>query len=285
MPHPLWLLLFPALLGLAFGSFLNVCIVRLPLGKSIVRPPSHCPQCKVPLSAWQNLPLLSWVLLRGRCHSCRKPIPVFYPLVEVAVAVWFILCTVQYTAGHDGTGAPAIFLALSHAILGWLLLGLAVTDARTGLLPDAFTFSGLLAAILLFASGTTLALPLDTGTDITTTTPEKVVVLRVASILIVTAALLLVRWLYRLLRKHEGMGLGDVKMTAMLTAFLGLPLTLLAFLAASIIGSLYAVTLLLRPRKDNTPRSVPFGTFLAIGGFYALIAGEATLHWYIHLMF
>jgi leader peptidase (prepilin peptidase)/N-methyltransferase len=280
---PTWLLVFPALLGLACGSFLNVCIVRLPRGGSVVRPGSRCPQCGVALRPWQNIPIVSWLLLRGRCRACGKAIPIFYPLIELAVAVWFTVCTFQFFAGNT-----SITVALGNALLGWLLLGLMVMDAQTGLLPDAFTLGGTMMGLILLGARV-FSLPADPGT-VYFTTPEKLVMHRALAVIVAAGSLLLVRWIYRLLRHREGMGMGDVKMTAMLAAFLGLRLTTLAFLAACIVGSLYAAFTLARGRKNaggrwaaekGRPRAVPLGTFLAIGGWYALIAGDATLRWYL----
>jgi leader peptidase (prepilin peptidase)/N-methyltransferase len=281
-----WLLGFSALLGLACGSFLNVCIVRLPLGLSVVKPRSHCMTCGKPINAWQNIPILSWLFLGGRCRACSKPIPFFYPLVELAIVLWFVYCAIQF--GH---GEQSAIAAVSSALLGWLLIGLLVMDAQSALLPDAFTLGGGLMAVLLLAGGT-ISLPADAGT-VLLTTPERIVLHRLLAIVIAAGSLLLVRWLYRRLRRRDGMGLGDVKMTAMLAAFLGLQLTVLAFLVACVAGSVYAAILLLQLRKkksakntsrgtkeDEIPASVPFGCFLAIGGFYAVIFGGATLLWY-----
>jgi len=276
---PVWFLCFPAMLGLAFGSFLNVCIVRLPQGQSVVRPRSRCPACKAPIAAWQNIPMLSWLILRGRCKACGKRIAIFYPLVELAVALWFVSCFIQFENGLVGDAVASGIHAVSAAVLGWLLLGLMVMDARDGLLPNSFTLGGGLAGILLLAAST-VTLPADPGT-VMFTTPEKIVFGRVAAVLMVSLGLLVVRWVYKKLRGQDGMGLGDVKMTAMLAAFLGLHLTMMAFLVACIAGSLFAVVLMMRPRDKKTAVSVPFGSFLAIGGMYALLLGQATLHWYL----
>jgi len=286
---PLWLLAFPALLGLACGSFLNVCIVRMPKGQSVVRPGSQCPQCNTPVRAWQNIPILSWLLLRGRCRACRRPISIMYPLVELAVCLWFLFCAVQFGVGYFGTGADAAMAAISYALLGWLMIGLMLMDARDGLLPDAFTLGGGLMGVLLLAAGT-VSLPADAGT-VYATTPEKIVLHRLGWIILVTASLLLMRWIYRLVRRREGMGLGDVKMTAMLTAFLGLRLTALAFLAACIVGTMYAAYVAMRGKSfssnaawANRRNAVPFGSFLAIGGLVAMVVGNQILAWYMQFL-
>jgi len=280
---PLWMLLFPAMLGLALGSFLNVCILRIPRDQSILRPPSHCPECNQPLRWWENIPVLSWILLRGRCSHCRTRISAMYPAVELAVGAWFVYITLQFAGGAYGTGEAAIFLLISAAIFGWLLIGLFFTDALFGLLLDAFTLGGTLAGLLLFATYAVVSIPADPGAVVYATTPEKGMMLRLAAVIIAVTALLLLRWLYRAVRKREGMGLGDVKMIAMMVAFLGARLTVLAFMAACVIGSMYAVFLLTR-KGSGGKISVPFGSFLALGSFYALLVGNATITWYISLL-
>jgi leader peptidase (prepilin peptidase)/N-methyltransferase len=162
-------------------------------------------------------------------------------------------------------------------------------DARDGLLPDAFTLGGGLMGVLLLAAGT-VSLPADAGT-VYATTPEKIVLHRLGWIILVTASLLLLRWIYRLVRRREGMGLGDVKMTAMLTAFLGIRLTALAFLAACIVGTMYAAYVAMRGKSfssnaawANRRNAVPFGSFLAIGGLVAMVVGNQILAWYMQFL-
>lgn len=265
---------FLFLLGLAFGSFLNVCIARLPLGESIIKPRSRCPACRTPIRALDNIPLLSWFVLHRRCRACQTPISIQYPLVELLTGVWFVVAYFASLAQPD----PAPLYFIRTAVLGFLLLGLLMMDWQTGLLPDAFTFTGMGIGLLLCIIGT-MQLPLDQST-VVLTTPEKIVGLRVLAILGAALLLLAIRWIYKLARGREGMGLGDVKMLAMMAAFLGFPLALLAFFLAIMAAALYAVVLMVA-RRAGPASALPFGSFLALGGVYAVLFGPRTIAWYL----
>jgi leader peptidase (prepilin peptidase)/N-methyltransferase len=247
------------IVGLLFGSFLNVCIFRLPAGESVLAPPSHCRKCFQPVRAFDNIPLLSWLLLRGRCRTCGAKISVQYPLVEAATGVLFAACILH--AGPTWQG-------LLDAAAVFFMLGLAVMDAQTFLLPDAFTLGGLALALALKtcqpAAPHRLELALHTA--------------RGAAI--AALILLAVRWLYRLLRKQDGMGLGDVKLLAMMAAFLGLPLALLAGFFAVLAGAGFAVVQLVRGRV-HTKDNLPFGSFLAVAGIVVIFLGRPLLDWYL----
>jgi len=262
--------LFFAAFGLLMGSFLNVCIVRLPLGESVVRPRSHCRQCGAPVAAWDNIPLLSWVLLRGKCRACGAPVSWQYPLVEAAVCTTFITCCLNFSLG------PAV----AWGLLCFLLIGLAVMDAQTLLLPDAFTLPGLLAGLIFSAIRPGLERDDWSGQA----------ALRSAGIALLAAALaasvlLLIAGAYWLVRRRMGMGMGDVKLIAMLAAWLGLAQAGLVLFLAVIAGALYGVALLLAGRGKSGESSgqlmVPFGTMLCLAGIYSLFVGERTLHWYL----
>jgi len=270
----IYLPVFLFLLGIAFGSFLNVCIARLPLGESIIKPRSRCPACRTPIRAWDNIPLLSWFVLRRRCRACQSPISIQYPLVEFATGVWFVVAYFASLAQPEL--APLYFIRT--AVLGFLLLGLLVMDWQSGLLLDAFTFTGMGIGLLLCIIGT-MQLPLDQSAVILTT-PEKIVGLRLLAILCAALLLLAVRWIYKLARGREGMGLGDVKMLAMMAAFLGFPLTMLAFFLAIMAAALYAVVLVIT-RRARPASALPFGSFLALGGLYAALLGPWTIAWYL----
>jgi len=247
------------IVGLIFGSFLNVCILRLPVDESILAPRSHCRNCLYPVRAIDNIPLLSWIFLRGRCRDCGVAISWQYPLVEATTGVLFIACIL-----HTGI----TWQSLLHAVAIFFLLGLAVMDARTFLLPDAFTLGGLGLAIAL-----------------RTLQPSASQRLRIAGhvvldALIAAAALLLIRWLYRLLRKREGMGMGDVKLLAMIAAFLGLPLTMVAGFLAVLTGAGVSIIQVAKGRA-NTKSMLPFGSFLAVAGIAVIFIGKPLLHWYL----
>jgi leader peptidase (prepilin peptidase)/N-methyltransferase len=195
---PIYAALSAAVFGLAFGSFLNVCISRLPRHESIVRPRSHCPRCGAMIRSGDNIPILSWILLRGRCRHCRQPIAWRYPAVELATAALFLLSELRFGLTVTGIGM---------AILSFLLLGLAVMDAETMRLPDAFTLPGIALGILY-----------------STLLPADHLGHAIASILWAASAallLLLLRRLYFVIRHQEGLGLGEVDLLAMIAAWLG----------------------------------------------------------------
>ncbi|HEY0309048.1 MAG TPA: prepilin peptidase [Acidobacteriaceae bacterium] len=260
--------LIAALLGLAFGSFLNVCISRLPVGESVVHPRSRCPLCRHEIAAYDNIPLLSWILLRRRCRHCRWPIPARYPLVELGVALWFLASLSVFGLS---------LAAVNSAVLGFFCIGLLVMDWQTQILPDEFTLGGAAIGFLLCATRAFL-LPMDRG-EVVLTGPERILLFRVIAIIAATLLLWIIRALYRLLRHQDGMGLGDVKMLAMIAAFLGLRHALLALFFAVLAGSIYAIVLILAHRGTGKTR-VAFGSFLALGGLASALLGSPLIAWY-----
>jgi leader peptidase (prepilin peptidase)/N-methyltransferase len=278
--------IFAVLFGLAFGSFLNVCIARLPRHRSIVRPGSACPNCGKAIRAWDNLPLLSFAILRGRCRTCRWPIPWRYPAVELATAALFLLAYLRFGLTLAGAGA---------AVLSFLLLGLAVMDAETMRLPDAFTLPGIVLGIvwsglefglakqwpgaLLWSANENLA--------IGATKPHAQWKLMIAAMiasalwaLLAAFLIWLIRWLYHLLRHREGMGLGDAKLLAMIAAWLGPALTGLTFVLGTFAAAVFGIALAARSRRSPDQTMLPFGSFLCAAAIYALFAGQPVLHWY-----
>ncbi len=252
-------MLFAVLAGLMLGSFLNVCILRLPAGESVSHPRSHCPACQRTIRARDNVPVLSWLWLRGRCRDCKTAISMQYPLVEAATALLFAACV-----WHTGLQ----WTTLLDAALAYLALGLAVMDARTLLLPDEFTLGGLALAILLHGSQ-----PGET---------HRLGQMAHAAEAAAWAALLLlcVRWLYQWLRKREGLGLGDVKLLAMIAAFLGLPLAWLTLFLAIVGGAAWALVPLARG-QSGAEHKMPLGSYLAGAAIVTIFAGEPILHWYL----
>ena len=257
---PVWLLLAVVLVaGLAFGSFLNVCIVRLPSHRSIVLPASHCLHCGTPIRARDNIPVISWLWLRGRCRACDARISLQYPLVELGTASLFVACVL-----HTG----ATWQTLVDAVACFLLLGLAVMDWQTMLLPDTFTLTGIGAAFFLrvFAPGneTRLLVAMETLKDAA-----------------IAAALLLLVWvLYRIVRHRDGLGLGDVKLLAMIAAFLGLAAALFAYFVGVLAAALFAIVLLAQRKVRGSDR-IPFGSFLAAAGILAIFLGKTAIAWYL----
>jgi leader peptidase (prepilin peptidase)/N-methyltransferase len=256
-------LIFAVLLGLALGSFLNVCIVRLPRGESVVTPGSHCMHCGAPVLPRDNLPILSWLLLRGSCRRCGRKISLRYPLVEAATAVLFAGCALRFGMG---------FAAIGMAVFCWLLLGLALIDAETFLLPDAFTLPGILLGLLY------------SGARYERFWPGLANSLLGAAA--IAAVLLLISLVYRLVRGREGMGLGDVKLGAMLGAWLGWQLGSVALFLAIVGGGLGGIVLVAMRRKSDVRAGdlrLPFGTFLATAGSVTAFAGDRLLRWYLGL--
>ena len=222
--------------GLIIGSFLNVCIQRLPRGESIVRPQSHCPHCAAPIRPYDNIPLLSYLLLRARCRHCGARISPLYPLVELLTGALFLACYLRFGPTLD---------AVKWAVFGSLLLVLIVTDARERILPDAINFPGLAIGLIL-----SLLIP-DRDNTMPWIAAHLFSVLPPAAVLSLCDAILgaavgggslwLVSEGYYRLRGREGMGLGDVKMMAMVGAFFGLKRTFLTLLLGSVIGSLLGI--------------------------------------------
>jgi leader peptidase (prepilin peptidase)/N-methyltransferase len=275
------------LLGLLLGSFLNVCISRLPEHRSLSKPRSHCPNCLHTIAWYDNVPLLSWIFLRARCRNCRQPISWRYPAVELSFALWL-------------TFAATVIDATALSILGFLLIGLLVMDWQTHTLPDAFTLPGTLFGFVLLCIRAAYLPPhqydlllhghnpltsvggtVDNG-NVILTGSEHLVLGRILGIALATGLLLLIRFAYKALRHREGLGLGDIKLVAMITAFLGFWLAAFAIFLGFILCSIYALTLIARRRATSTTR-LPLGAFLAIGGLFAAILGAPVIAWYASL--
>jgi leader peptidase (prepilin peptidase)/N-methyltransferase len=288
---PVWLIAtFVALFGLTLGSFLNVCIARLPHHASIVRPGSRCPRCGMAIRVRDNVPILSWLLLRGKCRDCGWRIPWRYPAVEAAAAALFLLCFFQFGLTVVGGGM---------AVLCFLLLGLAVMDAETMRLPDAFTLPGIglgivyteVAAHFRFIPRA-FTLPWghfeiwDTGTFLQFPfLSHGIPGFAVSAFWAALAGLgiLVIRWIYFLVRNKEGMGLGDTKLLAMIAAWLGPQFTLLTLFLAVVGAALLGMawTLVSRRRQKALEMRLPFGAFLCGAAIYSIFAGWPLIHWYM----
>ena len=251
-----WLVIgLAALLGAILGSFLNVCIVRLPANQSVVRPRSRCPRCERPIAWYDNIPIVSWLVLRGRCRDCDEPISVLYPAVELLTAlIW---------AGMAWRH-PWELEAVRGAIFFTLLLGIALTDAREYIIPDEFTWGGLVLGIVL-------SLPGGMGIG-----PIQALIGAVVGF----GLLWLVGFVGTLALKEEAMGGGDIKMMAMVGAFVGWPGVLLTIFLGALLGTMIFLPLTLLGRK----KQVPFGVFLSIGGAAAWLVGPAIITWYRHYL-
>ncbi len=303
------------LLGLLFGSFLNVCISRLPAHKSILHPRSQCPNCGVLIHWYDNIPVLSWMLLRGRCRNCGNTISWRYPVIELAVGIWFAVQAARlhtllnfyfWSPNHVGTTSDAtsgIILNLAVTILGFLLIGLIVMDWQTHLLPNAFTLTGIAiglflvcvqaifvgpaqAEVLLPANSIRLSSAGAGGPDkgnVFLTGPEALIGGRILAVCFAALLLLVVRWIYMALRHREGMGLGDVKLLAMIAAFLGFWPAVLSLFIGVLAASIYGVLMIVLG-KANLASKLAFGSFLAVGGLFAAQFGDRIIERYTILM-
>jgi leader peptidase (prepilin peptidase)/N-methyltransferase len=257
------LIVVAALAGLLIGSFLNVCVFRWPRDLSVVQPRSFCPGCEKMIAWYDNIPLLSFVLLKGRCRYCRDFIPWRYPLVEFATAVLFALCFAAF--GWSAQGAK-------YAVFSAILIALIASDAECRILPDEFTLGGTLIG-LVFA----LFAPMDPFI-ITFLIPQSYAprwhwLAESASSALVGGGLIwLVAFLYEKIRHREGMGLGDVKMISMIGAFLGLRMSLLTLMVASLAGAVGGAIYLKATRKDLSTYELPFGSFLGAVAMALMLA-------------
>lgn len=295
-------------LGLCFGSFLNVCVYRLPLGKSVVTPRSACPHCGDEIPLYHNMPVLSWLILRGKCRACKQPISPRYLIVELLTGLLFLGCY-----SHFGL----TLAALKCVVLGYLLLGLIFTDAETKLLPDAMTLPGIVLGILF-----SLAVPVN---DLASRIMPGLVspgmrgeiswrIWSLSDSLLGAAVgasfLYGVAAIYLRARGVEGMGFGDVKLMALIGAFLGTKLTVLTIFASSLAGSLFGLSTVLavwmkRIRRNQSRAKasqlssaesrrrawqsarlalryyeMPFGVFLGGMAILSFLFGNVVLHWY-----
>jgi leader peptidase (prepilin peptidase) / N-methyltransferase len=261
-------------LGLITGSFLNVCIVRIPNGKSIVTPPSACPRCGAKIRPYDNIPVLSWLLLGGKCRSCKITISAIYPAVELLTALLFLACYLVFGLNIE---------ALKWAVFSALMIVLVFTDLRERILPDAVNYTGLALGLVL----SFFALPSD-GTAAWLSRrvfafPPPAPALSFADALLGAAMGSALLWLvseaYFRLRHREGMGLGDVKMMLLIGAFLGPKSTLLTIFAGSLLGSVLGIAFILASREDSN-YELPFGSFLGVAAVLVMFFGAPVVNWY-----
>lgn len=267
-------------LGAVWGSFLNVCISRWPAGESVVAPRSRCPNCERPIAWYDNIPVVSWIVLRARCRGCAQPISALYPLVELAVGFAWLASVAHY--------GPTL-TALRVAVLATLLLGIAVTDALHYIIPDGFTVFGLLWMMTFSVVGVLtgepgpFALPYDALIGACTG----------------AGAIAIAGWLGEVALRKEAMGFGDVTLMAVVGAAVGPRLSLLTIFLAAALGTVayvliiypYRVLRLNRERRrrtgpttdpDATVPVIPFGVFLAPAAVLALVWGQEMIDWYLN---
>lgn len=248
---PEWLVLVAAgALGAAFGSFLNVCVYRLPRNESLWHPPSRCPACDARIAWHDNVPIVGWLWLGGRCRRCRAPISPLYPIIEALIAVVWIGAAWYYGVSWHGVAA---------AVLGTILVGITLTDARHYVIPHEFTIGGLVLGLALAA-------------------PQGWHPLLVAAIGAAAgfAVLVAIAWLGEKVFKKEAMGGGDIWMMAMVGAFVGWKGALLTIFLGALLGTVIFV-----PFAWRTGKLVPFGVFLAVGAAVTFVTGDTILAWYL----
>jgi len=238
--------------GACLGSFLNVVIYRLPLGQSIVSPPSRCPTCGHRLSWYDNLPIFGWLLLGGRCRTCKNPISIQYPIVELITALLFVLVVWVTPPGP---------LMVSRLLFVCILIALFGIDLEHQILPNSITLPGIVAGVLL----SFIAPP--GWRD------------ALLGVVLGAGILYAIAGAYYLWRREEGLGMGDVKMLAMIGAFLGWKAVLVTMVLSSFAGAAIGVALIATAR-GGMKLALPFGTFLAVGALVAMFVGERLINWY-----
>jgi len=306
------------LFGLVFGSFLNVCIYRMPREISVVSPRSACPACEAPIAGYDNIPVLSWLILGGKCRKCKAPISARYAGVELLTGVLFAVSYLSapamarliYRQWPIDVTANEYLIAAKLCLLSFLLIGLIFTDAETKLLPDLLTKPGMVAGVVF-----SLLVPLEGPAHYLLPSIENWRILSlinsIAGAVLGSAFIWGVALLYEAVRGVEGMGRGDVKLMALIGAFLGVKLTLLVLLLGSLIGSLFGVLLILwvwlkrLTRRRRTHRTeaasvsrsrawnsailiyrnfeIPFGVFLGTAALLSAFWGTALVQWYMSI--
>lgn len=246
-------LVVAGLFGLLVGSFLNVCIYRLPRGTSVVWPASACGSCKRELRWFENIPIVSWAVLGAKCARCKAPISLQYPLVEAITALLFVLVAATTPVG------PLLAARLLFVCALIVLFGI---DLEHQILPNAITLPGIAVGLAFSLAG-----PPGWRASL-------------AGILLGGGVLYAIAYAYYLVRKEEGLGMGDVKMLAMIGAFLGWQAVLLTLVLASFAGALIGLAMIALQR-GSMKYALPFGTFLAIGALVAMLAGQPIIDWYV----
>jgi leader peptidase (prepilin peptidase)/N-methyltransferase len=269
---------FVLIFGLLIGSFLNVVIARLPRGRSIVSPPSHCPRCKAGIKFYDNVPVVSFLLLRGKCRACGEPISWRYPLVEVLNALFYLWAVHEFWM----TGEAVLVMALCSS-----LIVITFIDFDLQIIPDIITLPGILIGVTLgpfFMSALNEPLPFHLGLLIPHAVPRLVSFLNsVIGMLCGAVPLFAIGWIWEKLRHEEGMGGGDVKLMGMIGAFLGWKGAFLTIFLGAIVGSAVGLTLIML-KLHKRGQVIPFGPFLALGAVATAFYGPDIIAWYLGLM-
>lgn len=254
---PIFLTFVVFLFGSAIGSFLNVCIYRLPRSLSLIHPRSMCPGCRVPISFYDNIPVLSYLVLRGKCRHCGTPISLRYPVVELAAGLFAVAVLVRHGISWNGL--------LVYALVAALLV-ITFIDIDHQIIPNVITYPGIVVGL-----GTSFFTGLVTYTE------------SLLGIALGAGVLIIVATGYYLLTKKEGMGGGDVKLLAMIGAFLGWKAIVFTIFVGSAVGTVVGLAVAIRTKKGRKA-AVPFGPFLSLGAILYLFHGPEIVNWYVGLM-
>jgi len=250
------LTLISIIFGAIVGSFLNVCIFRLPKEESIIWPGSHCPHCNKPIQFYDNIPILSYIFLNGKCRYCKKSISTQYPLVEGITALSSLLIFMKF--------GPSLSYLFYFAFVAALIV-ITVIDLYHQIIPDVISLPGigvgLLASLIL---------------------PQITFLNSLIGVLLGGGSLFLVAYCYQWLFKREGMGGGDVKLLAMIGAFLGWQAVILTIFLSSFIGAISGILIMVLKGKDSK-YAIPFGPFLSLGAVISLFYGQNIINWYLYL--
>ncbi len=257
--------IFAFVFGAVVGSFLNVCIYRLPAGKSVAFPASHCPACGVAIRPYDNIPIVSYLVLRGRCRSCGVRISPQYPAVELVNALLTMFLFIKF-----GFSLTFLFLFVFCSAL----VVITFIDLEHRIIPDLISLPGIVVG---FAASFFIL-------DLYNT--ERVLgwLNSLIGILVGGGSLFIVAFAYQLLTKKEGMGGGDIKLLAMMGAFLGWIAVPFIIFASSLVGSVIGITIMLAQKKDSK-LAIPFGPFLAFGAVLYVFYGKQLIDWYRHVGF
>jgi leader peptidase (prepilin peptidase)/N-methyltransferase len=250
------LLILAFILGTMVGSFLNVCVYRIPGGESIVLPASHCRACKKPIAFYDNIPLVSFLVLKGKCRHCDAPLSFQYPLVELLTGLLAVACVLKWGAAY----AAAVWFVFCAA-----LLVVTFIDLAHQIIPDVISLPGIVCGLLFSL------MPDQQG-----------FISSFIGAVLGGGSLYLIRQVYYAVTRQEGMGLGDVKLLAMMGAFLGWNAILFIIMVASFAGALLGIAVMIIKRKDRR-YAIPFGPFLSVGAVSYLFCGQAMINWYLNL--
>jgi leader peptidase (prepilin peptidase) / N-methyltransferase len=266
------------LFGLIVGSFLNVCIVRLPRGRSIANPPSHCPRCRAPIKFYDNIPIISFLILRGKCRSCGEPISWRYPIVELMNGLFYV-----WIVNELGVGGEAwLMMAFCSS-----LIVITFIDFDHQIIPDVITIPGMLIGLSIapfFMYSLTDQLPFHLDQLLPHAGPYLTAFMNsLIGLILGGGPLLAIGWLWEKLRHVEAMGGGDIKLMGMVGSFLGWKGALLTIMLGAVAGSVVGILLILL-KKHKMEKVIPFGPFLALGAVAAAFYGPDIVSWYLSLI-